>query len=160
MENELRPFWRKLFNFDWKFGLFLILIVYIPRFILVLNANASGNNSSVGLIMAISAVEHAGISTTYRPVFEPKKWTFKERVMQKYLKLKAARSQKKARLFIAAGIFLALAIVLTFAARKSNQSSPPNGFTGTNDGCLKAVLAILSFGISVVLFIVALVTSV
>jgi uncharacterized protein len=56
MENELRPFWHKLFNFDWKFGLFLILIVCIPRFILVLNANASGNNNSVGLIMAISAI--------------------------------------------------------------------------------------------------------
>jgi hypothetical protein len=108
----------------------------------------------------IYSVQNEGIPTTHRPVFEPKKWSFKERVMQKYLKLKAARSQKKARLFIAAGIFLALAIVLTFAARKSNQSSPPNGFTGTNDGCLKAVFAILSFGTSIVLFIVALVTSV
>lgn len=58
MNNELRPFWGKIFNFDWKFGLFLIFIVCIPRFILVLNANvsASGNYGSIGLIMAISAI--------------------------------------------------------------------------------------------------------
>ena len=55
MENELRPFWNRLFNFDWKFGLFLILIICIPRFILVLNANSSGNYGYIGLIMAISA---------------------------------------------------------------------------------------------------------
>jgi uncharacterized protein len=56
MENELRPFWNRIFNFNWKFGLFLILIVCIPRFILVLNANATGNYSYIGLIMAISAI--------------------------------------------------------------------------------------------------------
>ena len=55
METELRSFWNKIFNFNWKFGVFLILIVCIPRFILVLNANASGNYSNIGLIMAISA---------------------------------------------------------------------------------------------------------
>lgn len=55
MDNELRPFWKKIFNFDWKFGLFLILIVCIPRFMLVLHANATGNYSSIGLIMVISA---------------------------------------------------------------------------------------------------------
>lgn len=56
METELRPFWNKIFRFNWKFGLFLILIVCIPRFILVLNANASGNYSSIGMIMFVSAV--------------------------------------------------------------------------------------------------------
>ena len=56
MENELRPFWNRIFNFNWKFGAFLILIVCIPRFILVLRANASGNYSSIGLIMVISAI--------------------------------------------------------------------------------------------------------
>ena len=56
MENELRPFWNRLFNFNWKFGLFLILIVCIPRFILVLNANASGSYGYIGLIMIISAI--------------------------------------------------------------------------------------------------------
>lgn len=56
MENELRPFWNRLFNYNWKFGLFLILIVCIPRFILVLNANATGNYSNIGLVMVISAI--------------------------------------------------------------------------------------------------------
>lgn len=56
MKNELRPFWNRFFSFNWKFGLFLILIVCIPRFILVLNANASGNYSSIGMIMVISAI--------------------------------------------------------------------------------------------------------
>ncbi len=56
MSNELRPFWSRFFIFDWKFGLFLILSVCIPRFILVLNANASGNYGSIGLIMTISAI--------------------------------------------------------------------------------------------------------
>ncbi len=56
MDNELRPFWIRFFSFDWKFGLFLILTVCIPRFVLVLNANASGNYGSIGLIMIISAI--------------------------------------------------------------------------------------------------------
>ena len=56
MENELRPFWNRMFRFNWKFGLFLIVLVCIPRFILVLNANASQNYSYIGLIMVVSAV--------------------------------------------------------------------------------------------------------
>ena len=56
IDNELRPFWASLFNFDWRFGLFLILIICIPRFILVLKANASGNYGAIGLIMTISAI--------------------------------------------------------------------------------------------------------
>jgi uncharacterized protein len=56
MDNELRPFWSRVFNYNWKFGFFLILIVCIPRFILVLNANASGNYGAIGLIMTISAI--------------------------------------------------------------------------------------------------------
>ena len=56
MENELRSFWRKIFNFNWKFGLFLILIVCIPRFVLVLKANETANYSFIGLIMTISAI--------------------------------------------------------------------------------------------------------
>lgn len=56
MENELRPFWNKFFQFNWKFGLFLILIVCVPRFFLVLNANATGNYSAMGLVMLISAL--------------------------------------------------------------------------------------------------------
>src|SRR5664279_1256445 len=56
VNNELRPFWQNKFGFNWKLGLFLILIVCIPRFILVLNANASGNYGYIGLIMLVSAV--------------------------------------------------------------------------------------------------------
>jgi uncharacterized protein len=56
MQNELRPFWNKVFRFNWKFGLFLIFIVCIPRFILVLKANTSGNYGSIGLVMIISAM--------------------------------------------------------------------------------------------------------
>ena len=57
IENELRPIWGRLFDFDWKFGLFLILIICIPRFILVLNANYVGSYGfSIPLIMTISAI--------------------------------------------------------------------------------------------------------
>lgn len=56
MENELKPFWTRLFDFNWKFGLFLILIICIPRFILVLNANETSNYAFIGLIMVISAI--------------------------------------------------------------------------------------------------------
>ena len=56
MENELRPVWIRFFNFNWKFGLFLILLVCIPRFILTLNANETGDYSAIGLIMLFSAL--------------------------------------------------------------------------------------------------------
>ena len=82
MDHELRPFWRKIFDFNWKFGLFLILSVCIPRFILVLLANASGNYSSIGLIMAISAIAPFIFLTKYGRrkigITKPKKnnWLF------------------------------------------------------------------------------------
>jgi len=56
MENELKPFWSKIFNFNWKFGLFLVLLICIPRFALVLHANATANYGYIGLIMLISAI--------------------------------------------------------------------------------------------------------
>lgn len=56
MENELRQFWGRFFDFNWKFGLFLILIICVPRFILVLNANETANYRYIGLIMSISAL--------------------------------------------------------------------------------------------------------
>lgn len=56
MENELRPFWNKFLKFNWKFGLFLILIICIPRFLLVLNANATRNYGMIGIIMVISGL--------------------------------------------------------------------------------------------------------
>lgn len=56
MENELKPFWSRLFDYNWKFGFFLILIICVPRFILVLKANETANYSYIGLIMTISAI--------------------------------------------------------------------------------------------------------
>ncbi|WP_298646473.1 CPBP family intramembrane glutamic endopeptidase [uncultured Proteiniphilum sp.] len=56
MKNELRPLWSKHFKFDWKFGLFLLVIVCIPRFLLVLKANQTGNYAPIGAIMFISAL--------------------------------------------------------------------------------------------------------
>ncbi|CAM4369429.1 CPBP family intramembrane glutamic endopeptidase [Gillisia limnaea] len=56
MENELKPFWSKFFNFDWRFGLFLILIICIPRIILVLHGNVIGNMQSVGMTMLIMVI--------------------------------------------------------------------------------------------------------
>jgi membrane protease YdiL (CAAX protease family) len=56
MEYELKPFWRKYFSYNWKFGLFLILIICIPRFILVMQANENANYSYMGLIMLVSAI--------------------------------------------------------------------------------------------------------
>ena len=55
-ETELKPFWKKLFKFDWKFGLFLIALICIPRFILVLEANQTGNYGPIGAIMFVSAL--------------------------------------------------------------------------------------------------------
>lgn len=56
MQNELRSFWNRYLQFNWKFGLFLLLIVCIPRFFLVLKANETGSYSLIGLVMAGSAI--------------------------------------------------------------------------------------------------------
>jgi uncharacterized protein len=56
MENAFRPFFSKFFKLNWQFGLFLILAICIPRFLLVLNANVIGNYGSIGTIMVISAI--------------------------------------------------------------------------------------------------------
>jgi len=46
----LRPFWQKYFKFNWVFGLALVLLLGIPRFIIVLHSNITGNYSRIGLI--------------------------------------------------------------------------------------------------------------
>ena len=56
MDNELKPFWQRFFDFNWKFGLFLIFLFCIPRFLLVLEANATGNYGYIGLVMLASAL--------------------------------------------------------------------------------------------------------
>ncbi|MCF2447673.1 CPBP family intramembrane metalloprotease [Dyadobacter sp. CY345] len=55
MGDELKPFFKRFFDFNWKFGLFLVLLICVSRFILVLQANATGNYGFIGLIMAASA---------------------------------------------------------------------------------------------------------
>lgn len=56
MHPHLKPIYRKSFDLNWKFGLFLILLVCVPRFVLVLQANSSGNYGAIGLIMTVSAL--------------------------------------------------------------------------------------------------------
>ncbi len=109
---------------------------------------------------AIYTVAKQDIATTYPTVILQKKLTYKERVVLKYLQLKAAKPNKRTRFLIAAAILLAIGIGLTFAARQTNQSQPKNGFVPSNEGCLKTVLALVSYAASLVLFIVALATSV
>lgn len=46
----LRPFWQNLFRYDRVFGLLLILLLGIPRFILVLRANVTGNYNLISMI--------------------------------------------------------------------------------------------------------------
>jgi uncharacterized protein len=45
--SMLRPLWQKVFRYNWVFGLVLILLLGIPRFIIVLQANVTG---SYGLV--------------------------------------------------------------------------------------------------------------
>ncbi len=56
MENGLRTLWARHFKINWKFGFFLLLIISIPRFVLVLNANQTGNYRYIGWIMILSAL--------------------------------------------------------------------------------------------------------
>ncbi len=49
----LRPIWQKLFKFNWILGLALVLLLGIPRFIIVLNANVSGNYSRIAVIFIL-----------------------------------------------------------------------------------------------------------
>ena len=56
MNSELRPLWARYLTLNWKFGLFLLSLVCIPRFILVLKANETGNYSTIGIVMFLSAL--------------------------------------------------------------------------------------------------------
>lgn len=51
--ESLRKFWLRFFSYNWKFGLVLILLFGIPRFILVLQANVSGGYSTVFIIFML-----------------------------------------------------------------------------------------------------------
>lgn len=50
MSKLLRSFWLRFFKFDWKFGFVLIILFGVPRFMLVLTANLTGNYSLVSII--------------------------------------------------------------------------------------------------------------
>ncbi len=51
--NQLHKIWQKHFNYNWKFGLFLILLFGIPRFILVLQTNTGLGYGYVSLVFMI-----------------------------------------------------------------------------------------------------------
>ena len=50
MTLKLRRIWNRLFKYDWKFGIFLIILFGIPRFFIVLAANISGSYQYVSFI--------------------------------------------------------------------------------------------------------------
>lgn len=56
MQYYLRSFWKSILDFNWKFGLFLILIICVPRFIMVLHANQYADYRFIGLIMLVSFI--------------------------------------------------------------------------------------------------------
>lgn len=56
MNTELRPFWATFFKFNWQLGCCLIFAICIPRFLLVLRANETGQYAFIGLIMVVSAI--------------------------------------------------------------------------------------------------------
>jgi membrane protease YdiL (CAAX protease family) len=52
----LRQFWRNRLLFNWQFGLLLILLFGIPRFILVLQANVTSNYDLIPVIFILMAL--------------------------------------------------------------------------------------------------------
>ncbi|MBX2964541.1 MAG: CPBP family intramembrane metalloprotease [Cyclobacteriaceae bacterium] len=52
----LRPAWQNIFRFNWLFGLLLILLLGIPRFILVLQANVTGNYNFIPVIFILMMI--------------------------------------------------------------------------------------------------------
>ena len=49
----LRPLWQRIFKFNWVFGLMLILLFGIPRFMIVLNANVTGNYNMIAIMFLV-----------------------------------------------------------------------------------------------------------
>ncbi len=56
MSLHVRKIWPSWVDLNWKLGLLLIIAVCIPRFVLVLQANAGGSYQYIGLIMILSAI--------------------------------------------------------------------------------------------------------
>lgn len=53
---ELRPIWRRLFSFDWQLGLFLLIVICVPRFYIVLLANETASYNNIAIMMVISTL--------------------------------------------------------------------------------------------------------
>lgn len=51
--SALRPFWQNTLTYNWKLGIFLILLFGIPRFIIVLDANVSGDYRWVSVLFMV-----------------------------------------------------------------------------------------------------------
>ena len=51
-----RSFWPKFFKLNWQFGLLLIFLFGIPRFIIVLNANKTGNYNFTSIIFVFMII--------------------------------------------------------------------------------------------------------
>lgn len=56
MSNGLRTIWGKFFKFDYKFGVFLFVLICIPRFFIVLQANVSHSYNGIAAVMLVSAI--------------------------------------------------------------------------------------------------------
>ena len=52
----VRPAWRKIFRFSRSFGILLILLLGIPRFIIVLRANVTGDYTLVPLMFIFMSI--------------------------------------------------------------------------------------------------------
>jgi hypothetical protein len=96
-------------------------------------------------------------SSLNAPVFKPKKLSYKQRVVLKYLKYKEkASTNKAARGFLVAGvIFLIVGVV----ALVSSQNQPSD-LNGLSNGCLGAFLGIGALIVSAVMFIAAAVAAI
>ena len=55
-DEALRPYWTRFFEFNWKFGAFLLFLICVPRFFLVLMANMNGSYGAIGFMMMLSAL--------------------------------------------------------------------------------------------------------
>src|SRR2546423_8678712 len=49
----LRKFWARYINYNWVFGVILVLLFGIPRFILLLSANITGNYGKIAILFLL-----------------------------------------------------------------------------------------------------------
>ena len=56
LPSFLKPFWENRFRLDWQFGLVLILLFGIPRFLLVMRAYVDGSFQWVSLVFLIMMI--------------------------------------------------------------------------------------------------------